>query len=136
MVEMRSLAAALALVLAGALATAPAGAANGSCHTQTLSIEGHSVRATFCVTAVRSERTGAGEVAHVTMTETLVGAGGSLTRTTSKDVLMAGSDGRLSDDVPLAQLGIQKTLHLTFVFRNGGVIPESGLLIPGGVPVI
>lgn len=106
------------------------------CRVQTLTIQSQSVRATFCVTDVVRQRNGAGDLARVTLSENLAGPGGSVDRTTTKDVLLAGGSGRLSDDLPLHGLGIDRMLHVTFVFRNGGVTPESALLIPGAIPVL
>ncbi|TAM60740.1 hypothetical protein EPN52_04495 [bacterium] len=106
------------------------------CRVQTLAIQGQSIRATFCVTDVVRERGPAGEMARITLSESLAGRGGTLDRTATKDVLLAAGSGRLSDDLPLHELGIDRTLHVTFVFRNGGVQPESALLIPGAVPVL
>ncbi|TAM90371.1 hypothetical protein EPN42_05930 [bacterium] len=117
----------------GLLATALAAPV---CRVQTLSIQGQSVKATFCVTSVGHERSGAGEVARISLSENLVGSGGSLDRTVTKDVLLAGGSGRLSDDLPLQGLGIDRMLHVSFVYGNGGVVPESALLIPGAVPVL
>lgn len=129
------LAASASIVLAVFLAAAQALAAP-PCHVQTLSIQGQSVRATFCVTGVSREHTSAGEVAHVSLSESLVSAAGSVNRTASKDVLLVGQEGRLSDDLPLRGLGVDKTLHVTFLFSNGGVTPEGALLIPGAIPIL
>jgi|GEM_PF-4965673 len=125
----------LAAVLAAPVVTEATGLA-APCHAQTLTIQGQAIKANFCVIGVQRQHTGAGEVARVTLTESLSGTRGSVERTATKDVLLAGSDGRLSDDVPLRPLGIEKTLHVTFVFHDGTVVPESALLIPGAVPVL
>ncbi|TAM75974.1 hypothetical protein EPN44_06890 [bacterium] len=127
-----------AVALGGALWVGLAAPALGApvCRVQTLSIQGQSVKATFCVTNAVHESSGAGIVARISLSENLVGPGGSLDRTTTKDVLLAGGSGRLSDDLPLRELGIDRMLHVTFVYSNGGVRPESALLIPGAVPVL
>ncbi|MDE2573201.1 MAG: hypothetical protein KGM44_11880 [bacterium] len=133
---MMNAAAVMLLAALAALAAAPVAASAQPCRAQTLSIQGEGVKSTFCVVGVERSKTGGGDVAHVSISESLAGPGGTLQRTVSKDVLLAGQDGRLSDDIPLRSLGIEKTLHVTFVFRNGVVTPESALLIPGAIPVL
>ncbi len=42
---------------------------------------------------------------------------------------------RVLENVELAQLGLQGTLHLTLVYAGGAVHIESALLTPGAVTI-
>ena len=59
--------------------------------------------------------------------------GTSFSRTVTFDAL-AGSDySRTIDDLPLARVGIEKSLHLTIRYKLGSVRLEHALLVPGAI---
>jgi hypothetical protein len=122
---MRSLVAILAL-LAASIAPALAQPASRCSH-ETFPVGGQSVAVTVCAGAPDSGKT-------VAVTETFKGAATSFNHTTSVDVL-PGATSRSIDDVSLAPLGLQYTLHLTLAYRDAAVTIEHALLLPGAVPL-
>lgn len=122
------LTAAAVLVLA-----APASAQGGGrCTSETLTVDGQQIGATFCVV----DKTGAGpnKPVRVTLSETLTSSAANLKRNATLD-FVADDPSRAIDDIPLAALGIKKTLHATFLLSGWGVRLEHALLIPGAVTV-
>ena len=71
----------------------------------------------------------------VAVTETFKNAATSFSRSASIEVLPSTSASRTTDDVLLAPLGLQYTLHMTLAYREAGVIIEHALLLPGAVPL-
>jgi hypothetical protein len=95
------------------------------CTNDTLSIDGVSTAATFCVAGAPAAR--------VTVNETFVRGGQKMTRPLTIDVVGGASVTRAVDDVPLAEIGSNKVLHLTIGYRNGEASLEHALLLPGAV---
>ncbi|MBV8601535.1 MAG: hypothetical protein JO359_08235 [Candidatus Eremiobacteraeota bacterium] len=125
--------AAAAPALWSALLASQASAAGGDrCSVDNLPIDGQRVAATFCV--VDAVAAGPNKPVRVTVSESLVGPGGNLSRTSSLD-FVADDPARAIDDIPLAVLGIKKTLHSTFLYSGGTVKLEHALLVPGAVTV-
>jgi hypothetical protein len=118
-----------AAFLALAAPASPQG--SGRCTSETLAIDGQRVAATFCVTDSTAKP---GKGVRVTLSETLAGTGGSLKRASTLDFVV-DDPARAIDDIPLAQLGIKKTLHATFIYAAGNVRLEHALLVPGAVTV-
>ncbi len=81
--------------------------------------------ATFCVSGPPAAR--------VTVTETFVRGPQRLSRPLNIDVVSGAAVTRAVDDVPLAELGSNKALHLTIAYRNGRAVLEHALLLPGAV---
>ena len=117
---------AFATVLVLTAATA-ASAQSDRCTKDALTIEGASVTATICVPA---GATGP----KVAVTETLVGSAGTVSHTTSFELLPVGVS-RTVDDIVLEKLGSKRTLHVTLAYREGVVTLEHALLLPGAIPV-
>ena len=123
---MRTSVAVLALVLASA-ATALAQPAQ-RCSRETFPVGGQAVAVTVCAGAPDSGKT-------VAVTETFKNAATSFNHTASIEVLKGAAASRATDDVSLAPLGLQYTLHMTLAYREAGVIIEHALLLPGAVPL-
>jgi hypothetical protein len=81
--------------------------------------------ATFCVSGPSAGR--------VTVTETFVRGAQHLSRPLTIDVVNGATVTRTVDDVPLADLGSAKQLHLTIAYRGGEATLEHALLLPGAV---
>jgi hypothetical protein len=126
---MRTFVPVLALVAAGiAPALAQPGQPASRCTHDTFPVGGQSIVVTACAGAPDSGQT-------VAVTETFKGGSGSFNHATSIDVLPGASASRAVDDVVLAPLGLQYTLHLTLAYRDAAVIIEHALLLPGAVPL-
>jgi hypothetical protein len=122
---MRSSVAVLALFVAS---IAPALAQPAQrCTRDTFPVAGQPVAVTVCSSAPEGAKT-------VAVTETFKGATASFNHSTSIEVL-PGATSRAVDDVSLAPLGLQYTLHLTLAYRQAGVTIEHALLLPGAVPL-
>jgi hypothetical protein len=126
---MRTFVALIALLAAGAV---PAGAQPGQsaarCAHEAFPVGGQSVTVTVCAGAPDSGHT-------VAVAETFKGAAASFTHSASITVLSGASVSRGVDDVSLAPLGLQYTLHLTLAYRDAAVLIEHALLLPGAVPL-
>jgi hypothetical protein len=81
--------------------------------------------ATFCVAGSPAAR--------VTVTETFARGDKRLSRPLTIDVVNGATVTRAVDDVPLAELGSDKQLHLTIAYRSGAAVLEHALLLPGAV---
>jgi hypothetical protein len=126
---MRTFVAVLALFAAGiAPALAQPGQPALRCTHDTFPVSGQSITVTACAGAPDSGQS-------VAVTETFKGASGSFNHATSIEVLAGASASRAVDDVPLAPLGLQYTLHLTLAYRDATVVIEHALLLPGAVPL-
>ena len=123
---MRSSAVILALFVAS---IAPAQAQNPPprCSREAFPVGGQSVAVTVCAGAPDGGKT-------VAVTETFKGAAASFNHRTSIEVLPSATS-RGVDDVSLAPLGLQYTLHLTLAYSNAAVTIEHALLLPGAVPL-
>jgi hypothetical protein len=111
----------VAFLTAGASALAQA----QNCTHDSLTIDGVPTAATFCVSGPAAGR--------VTVTETFVRGTQHLSRPLTIDVVNGATVTRTVDDVPLADLGSTKQLHLTIAYRSGEATLEHALLLPGAV---
>jgi hypothetical protein len=130
---MRTSVAVLALLAASvsplAASTAPALAQPVQrCSHETFPVGGQSVTVTVCAGAPNGGKT-------VAVSENFKNAATSFSHTTSIEVLPGAAASRATDDVSLAPLGLQYTLHLTLAYREAGVTIEHALLLPGAVPL-
>ncbi|HEV8023182.1 MAG TPA: hypothetical protein VGP41_18045 [Candidatus Lustribacter sp.] len=123
---MRLLAESLAGTLVAFLAAGAAALAQDTCTHDTLTVDGGPVAATFCVAA-------GAPAARVTVNETFERGGKQFSRPLTIDVVSGASVTRAVDDVPLTDLGSDKTLHLTVAYRPGSAVLEHALLLPGAV---
>ncbi|MDB5027316.1 MAG: hypothetical protein JWO66_1005 [Candidatus Eremiobacteraeota bacterium] len=123
---MRSFVAVLALFVAS-IAPALAQPAQRCAH-DTFPVGGQSVAVTVCVGAPDGGKT-------VAVTETFKNGSGSFNHTTSIELLPGASASRAVNDVSLAPLGLNYTLHLTLAYRDNAVTIEHALLLPGAVPL-
>ncbi|MEO9169641.1 MAG: hypothetical protein ABI282_00445 [Candidatus Baltobacteraceae bacterium] len=120
------------LLLAAALAVVPAAAAaQDNCSRETLPVRGTPVTIGYCVSdAVRA----AGEVS-VAAAGTFSAPGGSYSRSSTMRFITGEGPSRVLENVPLAQLGLRGTLHLTLVYSGGLLHIESALLTPGAITI-
>src|ERR1700680_5153640 len=116
---MRSFVAVLALFVAS-IAPALAQPAQRCSH-EAFPVGGHPVAVTVCAGAPEGGKT-------VAVTETFKNGSGSFNQTTSMELLPGASVSRAVNDVSLAPLGLNYTLHLTLAYRDNGVIIEHALL--------
>ena len=123
---MRTFAAVLALFAASAVPalTQPA----QRCSRDAFPVAGQSVAVTVCAGAPDGGKT-------VAVTETFKNATASFNHSTSIEVLPGAAVSRAVDDISLAPLGLQYTLHLTLAHREAAVTIEHALLLPGAVPL-
>jgi hypothetical protein len=123
---MRTFVAVLALLAAsaGSVLAQPA----QRCSSETFSVGGQPVKVTVCAGAPDGGKT-------VAVTETFKSGSGSFNHSASIEVLPGASASRAVDDVSLAPLGLQFTLHLTLAYREAAVTVEHALLLPGAVPL-
>ena len=123
---MRSFVALVALLAAGIV---PAYAQPASrCTHETFPVGGQSVMITACAGAPDSGQT-------VAVAETFKTGTASFNHSGSIAVLPGASASRAVEDVALAPLGLQYTLHLTLAYREATVIIEHALLLPGAIPL-
>ena len=130
---MRTFTAALALLAAGlSPLAAPVGPALAQpaqrCSHETFPVGGQPVTVTVCAGAPNGAKT-------VAVAETFKNAATSFSHSASIEVLPGAATSRAVDDVPLAPLGLQFTLHMTLAYREAGVVIEHALLLPGAVPL-
>ncbi|MEA2688490.1 MAG: hypothetical protein QOJ39_716 [Candidatus Eremiobacteraeota bacterium] len=123
---MRTFVAVLAL-FAASIASALAQPAQ-RCSRETFPVGGQNVAVTVCAGAPDGGKT-------VAVTETFKNAAASFNHVTSIEVLPGAAASRAVDDVSLAPLGLNYTLHLTLVHREASVAIEHALLLPGAVPL-
>lgn len=107
----------------------------GSCTTRALIVDGSPVDVTLCTTDVRRARDAA-ETVDVTVAEEFRSSQGRLIRTSRLQFLAGEQTSRTLEDVPIASIGIPKTLHLTLRYHGGVVTLEHAMLLPGAVPVL
>jgi hypothetical protein len=98
------------------------------CSHETFPIAGQPLVVTVCAGAPNGGKT-------VAVTETFKNTSTSFNHTASIEVLPGAAASRATDDVSLAPLGLQYTLHMTLAYREAGVIIEHALLLPGAVPL-
>jgi hypothetical protein len=118
------------LVVSASVATAisPARAAAPACSSDAFVVDGTPLTVEICAPSE-------GPVgAKLTLTERFTAKGQTpFERPLVIDVLAKAETSRTIDDVPLAKLGLAKTLHLTVVYRPGSARLEHALLIPGAI---
>jgi hypothetical protein len=125
---MRTAAGAFALILGCAVTFAWAGAAAPPCSTDTFTIDGNPLAVEVCAPAESLAGT------KVTLTERFTLKGQApLERPLVMEVLPKAGTSRSIDDVSLSKLGIEKTLHLTILFKLGSASLEHALLVPGAI---
>jgi hypothetical protein len=96
-----------------------------NCTRDTLAVDGGPVAASFCVSGPPA--------AHVTVTERFSRGGQHFSRPLTIDIVNGAAVTRTVDDVPLADLGSNKQLHLTIAYRGGEAVLEHALLLPGAL---
>jgi len=122
------------LVLALALsATGTAGAQAGRCTRETLAVKGLPVTVSYCVSAEASAASG--HDLPVAVTESYSTSRGSFSQQNTLQFIAGESVSRVIEDIALAKLGLEGTLHLTLVYRGGLVRIESALLTPGAITI-
>ncbi len=114
-------------ILAASIAPALAQPAQRCSH-ETFAVGGQPVAVTVCAGAPNGGKT-------VSVSETFKSSTTSFNHATSIELLPGAAASRATDDVLLAPLGLQYTLHMTLVYREAGVIIEHALLLPGAVPL-
>jgi len=121
---------ALALALS---ATGAAWAQGGRCTRETLPVKGLPVTVGYCVSAETSAASG--HDLPVQVTESYSTSRGSFSQQSTLQFIAGESVSRVIEDVALARLGMEGTLHLTLVYRGGLVRVESALLTPGAITI-
>lgn len=102
-------------------------AANSGCSHDALTIDGTPVTVVLCATRSDAKT--------VSVSETFTSKSATLAHATTIDVLPGEESSRGIDDVPLAQLAIAKTIHITMHYKAGAIALEHALLLPGAVPL-
>lgn len=120
----------LALSTALLAASAQPGTTGDSvCSSDAFPIDGSTVTVQLCI--ADSGKAGA---VKTLVTETLSVKGQtSFVRQVPVDRVPGADSSRAIDDLPLAKLGLSRTLHLTIAVKNGAVRLEHALLVPGAV---
>ena len=95
------------------------------CTSDVLAVDGEPVSATFCVSGSPAQQ--------VIVGETFARGGRTFSRALSIDLVNGATVTRAIDDVPLAQLGSNKELHLTIAYQDGTATLEHALLLPGAI---
>jgi hypothetical protein len=112
-----------------AAAASPAPAADPGCSSDAFPIDGSTVLVQLC-----AADSGKASAAKTLITETLSVKGQPpLVRNVPVERVPGADASRTIDDVPLAALGLSRTLHLTIAVKNGNARLEHALLIPGAV---
>lgn len=128
------LAAALTLSLAAA---GPPGAAQaqpaGHCTRETLNVRGTPLTAAYCVQSLGTASPG--RDLPVAVSETYSTPHGSFTQDATLRFIAGEAASRVIQDLPLERLGMQGTLHLTLLLRDGSVHVDSAILTPGAITI-
>jgi hypothetical protein len=123
---MRTFVAVLALLAASIAPALPQPAPR--CSRDTFPVGGQSVTVSVCAGAPDSGKS-------VAVAETFKTAAASFNHSSSIEVMPGAAASRTVEDVSLAPLGLQYTLHLTLAYRQAAVSIEHALLLPGAVPL-
>lgn len=124
----------IAPILAAVAAVSPP-PATWPCSSDVFAIDGKPVTVAVCAPPAAATGSG-GKPARVPVVETLTaGANRSWSRAVTLDFLAGTEISRSIDDIPLADIGISKTLHLTIGYKPGTVRVERAMLIPGAIPL-
>ncbi|MBV8723472.1 MAG: hypothetical protein JO277_15085 [Candidatus Eremiobacteraeota bacterium] len=125
---------ALRIVLALALsATALPAAAASSCTQETLTVRGTPVTIGYCVNGF--PRSAGGDEVVVPVVASYNAAGASFSRSAELHFVAGERVSRVIEDLDLAKVGLQGTLHLTLAYSAGLVHIEGALLTPGAVTI-
>jgi len=109
-------------------AAGPLGAATTACSSDAFSVDGTPLLVEICTPA---EAPAGGKLA---LTERFTAKGQPpFERALTIDLLPKAGTSRTIDDVPLAKLGLARTLHLTVVYTSGSARLEHALLVPGAI---
>jgi|SRR5579883_378022 len=127
--ERRRPAALPALLCALELGAGPA----ARCSHEELKVHGIAVSADYCIAPAQTTREG--HDLAVSVGETFSTVRGAFTRQSRLHFLAGEDASRVIEDVPLARLGLEGTLHTTLVLRRGLVRMEGAVLTPGAVPI-
>jgi len=119
-------------LMLGAAATVHA-QPEGRCTSDTLTIRGQAVSATYCIAV--TGRAPAGQELPITVNERYRSPRGSFTQTATLAFISGEATSRVIEDLALDRLGMEGTMHLTLVLRGGLVRIESAILTPGAVTI-
>ncbi|HZT11442.1 MAG TPA: hypothetical protein VFA29_01430 [Candidatus Baltobacteraceae bacterium] len=103
------------------------------CTREELKVHGLAVSAVYCVVPADTAREG--HDLAVSVDETFSSVRGAFTRQSRLHFLAGEDASRVIEDVPLARLGLEGTLHTTLVLRRGAVRMEGAMLTPGAITV-
>jgi hypothetical protein len=123
------------LALGTILASASPAPTPSPCSNDTFPIDGRPVAVALCAVEGSAHRSTDGHRIVVTIAETLSSGPTSFTRDVTLDFLAGAEVSRTIDDVPLAKLGMERTLHLTIGYRSDSIRLEHALLVPGAIPL-
>jgi hypothetical protein len=123
--DVRLLGVSRAGTLVAFLAAGAPALAQDTCTHDTLTVDGAPIAASFCVAGPAA--------ASVTVNETFERGGKQFSRPLAISVVNGASVTRAVDDVPLTELGSDKSLHLTVAYRPGSAVLEHALLLPGAI---
>ncbi len=127
------------IALAGAVLLASRSPALGAaCSTDNFDIDGNAVTVELCSARapLASPRGKAPAGAGDEVRETLSVSGRPpLVRSVRYEPATGDATARSLDDIPLAALGIAKTMHVTLAVHGGSVRLEHALLVPGATPL-
>ncbi|MBC5815175.1 MAG: hypothetical protein GIW97_01405 [Candidatus Eremiobacteraeota bacterium] len=108
---------------------ARAGAQDGRCTREVLTIKGTPVTVSYCVLHPETGREA------TTVSESFSSPKGSFTQTSPLAFIPGDDPSRVIEDVSLSQLGLSGTLHLTLVMHAGAVHIEAAILTPGAITI-
>lgn len=129
-------AATLALSLGAVAAIAPThaqGQPTGRCTRETLSVRGTPLTVSYCVTELGQATPG--RDLPVRVSETYSTPKGSVTQDTTLRFIAGEESSRVIEDLALGRVGLEGTLHMTLLLRNGVVRVDSAILTPGAITV-
>ena len=125
-----------ALVLIVALAGRPVGAQPEGCSQDTLRVDDVPLEVSLCVPPLGEGRKREESASvNVSVTERFAARGQSFSRVVPLEFMAGAQTSRTMDDVALGKLGIERTLHLTIVYKPGHAHLEHAMLLPGAVPL-
>ena len=123
------LAAALALSIGSAAWAQPA----GRCTRETLSVRGTPLTVSYCVSS--TGKASPGHDLPVQVYESYGTPRGAFSQEATLRFIAGEEASRVIEDVALARLGMEGTLHVTLVLRGGLVRIDSAMLTPGAVTI-
>lgn len=103
------------------------------CTRETLAVKGVPLTVGYCVAAAPAAT--AGHDLPVQVTENYSTSRGSFAQQSTLQFIAGETVSRVIEDVALARLGLEGTLHLTLVYHGGLVRVESALLTPGAITI-